>query len=146
MTDTMNKEALAAHLNRRQYGEETDGLNIADVKAAGLVIVHGYSDENMELRGAINEEIGCYNGGKVLIDAQGIIPEWDLASESEKSAEDYFRRKPHGRTIEAVWCAKDGDGFAWTYKTDIPHVTFEIYEGVEKFCRGIVFHLDDLKR
>lgn len=40
--------------------------------------------------------------------------------------------------------AKEKGPFAWTYSTEIPHATFEIIEEGEKFCRGIVFDINDL--
>lgn len=43
--------------------------------------------------------------------------------------------------ITAIW---DNYGYSWTYKTTIPHETFEIMEGEQKYCRGIVFSTDDL--
>ena len=46
--------------------------------------------------------------------------------------------------LEAVWC--DGDEYSWTYKTDIPHATFDVMEDGEKFCRGIVFSVNDLPK
>jgi hypothetical protein len=45
------------------------------------------------------------------------------------------------KTIEAIW---GKDGYSWTYKTDIPHATFDIFEDGEKFCRGIVFDIKSL--
>jgi hypothetical protein len=38
--------------------------------------------------------------------------------------------------IDAVWC--EGE-YSWTYKTNIPHATFDIWEDGEKYCKGIVF-------
>lgn len=34
-------------------------------------------------------------------------------------------------------------GYSWIYQTDIPHATFEIVEGDDPYCRGIVFALAD---
>ena len=45
--------------------------------------------------------------------------------------------------ITAVWCDPES-GASWSYKTDIPHETFNIYEDGELFCIGIVFSIDDL--
>ena len=42
---------------------------------------------------------------------------------------------------EAVWGA---GGVSWTFETDIPHETFNIYENGELFCVGIVFRMEDL--
>lgn len=41
--------------------------------------------------------------------------------------------------IDAIWCE---DGYSWTYHTNIPHATFNIYEGSETYCKGIVFEED----
>ena len=34
--------------------------------------------------------------------------------------------------------------YTWVYHTEIPHACFDIVEGNEKYCRGIVFSLNDL--
>ena len=48
--------------------------------------------------------------------------------------------------IEACWCEiVNGERFSWSYKTDIPHSTFVIWEDYEPYCLGIVFSVDDLK-
>ena len=35
-------------------------------------------------------------------------------------------------------------GCWWSYETDIPHETFNIYEDGEVWCVGIVFSVEDL--
>ena len=42
-------------------------------KELGYVVVFSYSDDNMEFRGAINDEFACYYGGTVYLDKNGII-------------------------------------------------------------------------
>lgn len=138
----MNAKQLAALLNGREYLHEITDEEAAQAKSAGLVVVVGASDDLIEFRGAIFDEGDCYYGGTILFDAKGVLPSWESASESEESAKDYFERKAKARTIEALW-AKEG-GYSWTYKTDIPHETFEIVEDGEPYCRGIVFSLLDL--
>ena len=44
--------------------------------------------------------------------------------------------------ITAIWDEKGK--FLWSFKTDIPHSTFQIFEDKEPYCQGIVFNLDDL--
>ena len=101
---------FAAKLNGREYRKEITPAEEREAKELGFVVVFGYSDDNAELRGSIDDEIGCFNGGRVY------------------ERDDEF--------VDAVWC--DGE-FCWTYKTNIPHATFDIYEDGEKYCRGIVF-------
>jgi len=137
---TVTAKEMAQLLNGREYGDEmtTDMERLA--KDSGLLIVFGYSDDNMEFRGILSDEVGCYDGRAYLFDAEGVLPNWDDI-EDEKTAEDYFRRKKQAKSIEAIW---DQDGYSWTYKTDVPHETFDILEDGEKYCRGIVIHKDDL--
>lgn len=111
-------------------------------KAAGLVIVYGASDDLMEFEGAVNDEIGCFDGGSARVDAKGIVPDFDSLDKDDKDAlRDYFRREAGGKLIEALWCAEPG--YSWTYRTLIPHQTFEVVEDGEPYCRGIVFRLAD---
>ena len=52
------------------YEHEQEMIELARIaeeerlaKENGLVVVFGYSDDNIELRGAINNEAGCFDGG-----------------------------------------------------------------------------------
>ena len=138
----MDAKELAAKLNGREYCREITDEEVRQAKEAGLVVVFGASDDLIEFRGAIRDEGDCYDGGTVLIDTKGVLPSWDEASESEESAQEYFERKAKARTITALWAKVPG--YTWTYKTDIPHETFEIVEDGEPYCRGIVFNIGDI--
>lgn len=128
----------------KQIAEILDGIcyGVEDAKINALqlpediVVVFGYSDDNAEFRGAIDDEIGCFNGGFLRFMKDGF--HWD------DSAGEYVGCN----IIEAVWCeeyTEDGKMIPWIYKTDILHETFMIYEDGEPFCRGIVFSVNDLK-
>ena len=138
----MTTKEAAALLNGREYGEEITRDEEKQFKAAGLVAVFGYSDDNCELRGAICDELGCYNGGVFGICQLGVIPAPD--DEEAKVLKKFgfleMVTRPK-RKIEAVW---GRDGYSWIYRTDIPHETFEILEHGEKYCRGIVFSVESV--
>ncbi len=140
----MTKEELAAHLNGIEYPahRSISGQIVEQAKAAGLVIVYGESDDLMEFDGAFADEVGCYDGGEALIDKDGVLPEFESACEDEDECAKYFARKTGAMKVEALWCAEPG--YSWTYKTDIPHATFEVVEDGEPYCRGIVFSIADL--
>lgn len=138
----MDAKQLAEMLNGREYLSEISSIEEATAKANGLVVVHGASDDLMEFRGAIYDEVGCYDGGSALVDAAGVLDTWENVSDDEETAARYLKRKRAAKTIEALWCAEPG--YSWTYKTDIPHETFEIVEDGEPYCRGIVFSIKDL--
>ena len=139
----MTKEEIAKLLDGSEYP-----LNISKelqygCLKNGIVIVYGASDDLMEFRGAIREELDCYEGGEFLFDRQGQIKDWyDIRDDiSEEDAKDYFQRKDGAANIEAIW----GQGeYSWQYKVDFPCAGFDVVEDGEKYCQGIVFNLTDL--
>lgn len=139
---SMKKEELAAMLNGREYRNEITREEAAEAKAAGLVVVYGASDDLMEFEGAIRDELGCYDGGTAFVDKKGLLDRGQIDDGDDEAIADFVTRKKTARTIEALWAKEPG--YSWTYKTDIPHQTFEIVEDGEPYCRGIVFALADL--
>lgn len=141
----ITKEQLAARLNNCEYGAEITNKEEQWARENNLVVVFGYSDDNVELRGAINDEIGCGNGSEFRINKLGVMmePDYDEKYVLEKFNV-YELVTMGGQKITTVWNA---EGYSWIYKTDIPHVTFDILDddiGSEKYCRGIIFNLEDL--
>lgn len=139
----LTPKALAQLLTSSEYPVNIPkGLQQA-AREAGLVIVYGASDDLMEFRGAINDEVGCYNGGTVLVDTEGLLPDYDDIDKRDKDdMRAYFRREPEGVSLEAVW---DDEGYSWIYRTYIPHETFDVVEDDKLYCRGIVFDLAALR-
>lgn len=138
----MTPKELAEKLNGCEYRDELDRVTEQAAKMNGLVVIFGASDDLMELRGAINDECPCYEGGDVFLDAKGLLPSFEhLREDGDKDGlRDYFQRETGARKVEAEW---DSDGYSWTYKTDIPHATFDVMEDGDRYCRGIVFSLAD---
>lgn len=116
----MTKEELAAKLDGRQYQEVPDGNDTHYAKDNNLLIVYGASDDLCEFVGAINDEFDCFDGGEIKSD--------DLPS-----------------LIEAVWSDEE-DKPSWSYKTDIPHAEFKIYDDDELYCIGMVIDLNEVTR
>ena len=138
----MTPKTVAAELNGSEYPMKVTADQRETWKAAGIVVVSGASDDLMEFDGAIHDEYGLYGGGEVRIDADGILTDFETLCEdrNKDGLRQHFARDPHSKAIEAVW---DEEGYSWVYRTDIPHETFEIMEDGEKYCRGIVFKLED---
>ncbi len=133
----MTINEFAAKLNGRNYLHELTKEEEKEANELGFVIVFGASDDLTEFRGAIDGEADCYDGGIIHLDKNGIFEECDSDCKYALAA------KGLCKIIEAVWCGEDG--YSWTYKTDIPHAEFDIFDDGEKYCRGIVFdikHLD----
>jgi hypothetical protein len=133
---------LAAKLDGRSCGDEITKSEESEAKASGLVVVFGASDDLMELRGAIDDEVGCYEGGEAVIDRDGVIDNRSLDYSDEAAVRAHLRRSHGARKIKAIW--DPGDGYSWVYSTDIPHETFDVYEDGEPYARGIVFSIDDI--
>lgn len=139
----MTPTELAQMLDGAEYGldDRKEELNLA--RENGLVVVYGYSDDLMEFEGAIRDEVGCYEGGKALLTADGVLN--NLMDECDfHDCKFYKLAAKNAKAIKAVWCAP-GSEYAWTYETDIPHSAFRVLEGGEPYCEGIVFSIDNLK-
>jgi hypothetical protein len=122
---------IRSDIIHERYGDSFDDVK-QEAKESGLVIVYGASDDLMEFDGAIYDEGGCFDGGRVYFDRDGVD------QEGEERA----------NWIDAVWCDgmnRDGLPATWTYKTDIPCEQFDIWEDGEIYCVGLVFSIEDLK-
>lgn len=124
----------AMRLNGNRYGDEGSPALFAEMKAAGLVAVFGASDDLMEFRGAIDEELSAYEGTTAFLTSDGLVQ-----NECDNDRCPYHaKREKSAATIEAKW---DDGGYSWRYETAIPHVKFVIIEDDESYCEGIVFEL-----
>ncbi len=133
----MDIAEFAKLLDGREYGEEITKKEEALAKELGFVIVFGYSDDNMELRGAIDDEFGCYDGGTACINSEGLL---ETCSEECRY---YQAAKDSAKYIEAVW---NTNGYSWVYETNIQDIAkFDILEDGEKFCEGLVFDVKELQ-
>lgn len=134
----MTRDEAAAALNGREYGSEVTREMADALKAAGLVAVFGASDDLMEFRGAINDEVGVYDGGTAYLNGSGL-----LVNDCENDECPHFEKaKKTAATIKAIW-APEGENLSWVYRTALPTSTFQINEDGEGYCRGIVFSLAD---
>lgn len=132
----MNVKELAALLHGREYGSEITKAEEDQAKVSGLVVVFGASDDLMEWRGVIHDEIG--GPGTAHLTSAGL-----LTNDCDNYECPHFElQKKAAATIHAVF---DRDGYSWVYDTEIQHATFDIMEDGETYCRGIVFALASVK-
>jgi len=136
----MTKEEFAKMLDGRKYGMEIFPMESRMAKENGLVVVFGVSDDMMEFEGAILNEVSCYEGGTAYLDRYGL---WTSLCEHEDCPYAKLDREKCEHTIMAVW--DDVGEPSWSYETNIPHATFNIYCDGELYCVGIVFEMDALK-
>ena len=132
----MTKEQFAEMLNGREYGSEITRDESRQAKEEGFVVVFGASDDLVEFRGAIDYEDGCYDGGVVYLSKGGPF----IHECGDNDCPHAAREREKCAKLKAVWCGGYSDA-SWTYETNIPHATFNIYEYGERYCVGIVFEL-----
>ena len=137
---SLSKELLAGLLTGREMGSEMAKEEEQQAKAAGLIVIFGASDDLMEFRGFVDDERGAPT--IALLDAKGLLPFREDIQHDDDALKDYFARAPQVRAVDALWAKEDG--YSWTYRTDVPHATFEIVEDGEPYCRGIVIDVADL--
>lgn len=129
----MNAESLKRTLHGRTIGNEITECEVRSAAEAGFIVLFGAGDDLAEFRGAIDGEVGCWGGGPLRIDREGLLDEFETCV--------CTRRIAGASIVEAVW---DRDGISWQYKTEIPHSTFDVLEDGAVYCRGIIFHIDDV--
>lgn len=135
----MISKKIATLLDGMECDKKIPKQDLQYAKENKAVIVFGASGDLTVFRGAIEDEISCYDRGQVFLDKDGLI-------KNKCSNENcpYFKEKLlYAKVITKIWDLAKG---SWgSYATDIPHETFEIFEEGQKYCRGIVFSLEDLK-
>ena len=131
----MDIKEFAKSISGKEYGyPQFTKEEIETAKENGFVIVYGCSDDLMEFESAIQDEGGCFDGGKVFFNHN------EVCQDSEKE-------NNYPNFIKALWCESEENGnpICWSYETEIPHETFMIYEDREPYCRGIVFSVGDVR-
>ena len=110
-------------------------------KENNIIIIFGYSDDLIEVRGKIYDEFDIFDGDKLLFTSQGI-----LSNECyNKDCENFKLLKTllNPQEVKAIW--RNSSPY-WSYQTDIPHKTFRMLDSDDEiYCIGIVFSLSDIK-
>lgn len=138
----MNKEQFAELLNGRQYRDEITKEEEKLAKENGLLVCFGASDDLLEFRGIVYDEVGAYDGGTaLLVKKKGgkidVISEDCLKEVQEIMDDKELEFDLPKIEIVAEWCPDDLE-CSWRIKSDLPHSTFDIMEDGELYCRGII--------
>ena len=142
----MTKELLAQALTGRQYGSEITVEEELIARGNLLVVFFGDSDDLCEIRGFINDEITVRNGTPILIDKNcRLLPEMereDVVVLSKHRVLHIVNGLRLGAlVVTPIWCQEPN--LPWTFKSTAPYVTFDILDGTDVFCRGIVIDLKE---
>ena len=131
-------QQVASEIDGTMAGFDIPPKIISILKKQGMIVVFANNDENgndvMKIDGAVSE--------KFSVDPHVILASGKIMPESDARSDDYVigRIEPHE-------CYTEENPEGWTYKTDIPHVTFRIcYEDADVYCVGMVIDYAALVR
>jgi hypothetical protein len=134
--------------------DELDNLN-KEMAADGIIIAYGASDDLLEFRGVIYDGVGAWEGVEVRISSRGKGTAFIFDEEENQDSAKFNRKEIAAmQKVKAIWSPKCRDVedngsdevFAsWLIETEIPHEAFDIMEDGGLFCRGVVFHVDNVK-
>lgn len=101
---------FAEMLSDRSVGEEITKAEERQAADAGLLVLYGYSDDNVEIAGAYNDEVGAYNGATVHLTKTGVLQEPDCGQED---CPYYATARDATKSVQAVWNDRGGPCPAW---------------------------------
>lgn len=120
---------IAERLDGMQYGDRIPKDIEELAKENNIVIVYGYSDDLIELRGAIDDEIDAWGGGNVYIHNSKLMEVCDV------DCIYYQEARAKARKVTGTFKSH------WTFDSDFEYEAFTVYEDLELQCIGMVFKL-----
>lgn len=147
----MNHAELANRLNGCDYPLESDNL-LEELQANSLVVLHPYSDDNMEIHGAIDDEFGCWGGGTAYLTRSGLVPGMAEDGEIEEppdNVDDLLKMADLIKSSIKIKVADTdiNDNPIWCYEMpeNFPHSTFELHDEDDKVMAiCVVFSIHDM--
>lgn len=112
-------------------------LNIKYAKDNRAVIVFSTSQDLVEFRGAISDEVYRDENCTIYFSSAGELVN---ICRSDRCP-DFIDIVANASQIEVKWNVK---GYMCVLDTKLPHETFDILDDGEPYCRGIVFMIDDV--
>lgn len=101
-----------------------------------FVVMYGCSDDLLELEGALFDEFGAYEGTHIYFAPDGSYIQ-------DQSQNPPVNRNKYPWYAKLMWC-EESSAYSWTFDTNIPHAEIEVTDGGSRYCRAIVFDLNDL--
>jgi hypothetical protein len=136
----MNAKGWAEKLNGIEYPANEIYRANKDIKADGLIIAYGMSDDLLEFVGCIGDEVGAWEGQTVKLTPK---PSIFNADENKETFEYKSMEIAQFPRITAIWGPRDKGNkvwASWDISTDLPvYEVFNIMEDGELFGRGIIF-------
>lgn len=153
---TMTKEQLAQRLDGREYREEMTKEEEKSAKENNLLVLFGQSDDLLEMRGAIRDETGAWEGGDYALALKGeLYADGEEGNTCHKALEnevlpisDEHDNDDDPRLIRVEWDPEPGPDdparSSWRITSNLPCAPFTIREDGDPYCEGIVIDLDEV--
>lgn len=138
LANERHMKIVAEKLNGREYGFELADEEADQLESVGLVVAFGYSDDNVEFRGAMSDEIGCWE--EVTIP----ILDGEILKQCSEDCEDYDCPLWKDALSRAKNIRAEFGNYGWKFDADISHEKFTIMEDGEVYGEGIVFAYEDV--
>jgi len=159
---------LAKLLDGNECGNELKNDLLRDIegfcKERNWLIVFPYSDDNVELRGAIDDEISAWDGTTIRFVKSGdfYMDEDDYECYHKASKNMFITVNSHeideiknkydnwldynGLVIEALWEPEHLPNYSWAYHAlgNIDYAEFDIFEDGEPHSRGMIINLNKI--
>lgn len=139
----MTAKEMASLLNGAEYGSEISSADEVLAKRNGLLVLFGASDDLIELRGVIHDEVGINEerGVTLFLHRGGLLKGLDSECEECK-----LRAARLGMRCAQFDCLWNVNGYSWFISGRTPehYEVFDIMENGRKYCRGIVIDVKNL--
>lgn len=137
IANEQHMKIVAEKLNGREYGSELTYEEAEQLKSIGLVVAFGYSDDNVEFRGALNDEVGGWEDFEIALLDGNIL--YKCHDDCNEHVCPLWKGAISRATIIRATFRNDG----WKFDAYIPHEKFTIMEDGEVYGEGIVFAYED---
>lgn len=150
----MTKEQLAELLNGNGCRKVMTKEQEQTAKENNLLVLFGLSDDLLEMRGAIRDEVEAYDGGDYALALDG-----ELYADGEEEntyhkaigdevlpISDECDNDDNPRLIRAEWCPDDQLALSWRITSNMPCTPFTIMGDGEPYCEGIVIDINEVTR
>lgn len=146
-TQKINRKQFAKLLDKRQYRNEMTMQEEKLAKENGLLVIFGASDDLLEFRGLISEEIPAYEGCSAFIIKNKI---GELSVIEENKFKKYTTNKEVEIKIPNIRIIADFNptfiDTSWLISSEIENSSFDIFDGNDLFCRAIVIDKETIEK
>ena len=132
-------QILANKLDGMEYRSRDIADNDHYAKEHNLIVLSGYSDDNIEINGAFSDEVSAYNGVEFSMNEYEVLTECESAC--DHCDQEYIMNAAPIK-VTAEWNVGDYSWFIDAKGVGVKEIHyFNVMEDKTKYCRGVVIRL-----